>query len=114
MKGPRLTELPVKQLEYIFSPPGLPLPVKGDAGQGTTSTLVRGGAGAGKTTFALALAHAIAKAGDGLVLYLTTEFSAVEIAFEATLIGLAEERVDVWPGSEGMHPGDVMVEHLSV
>jgi len=84
----RLTELPVHHLEYVFSPPGLPLPVKGDTEIGTTSILVRGGAGTGKTTFALALAHAVAKANSGLVLYLTTEFSPVEITFKATLIGL--------------------------
>ncbi len=113
MNTPRLTELPVKHLEYVFSPPGLPLPLKGDSDVGTTSILVRGGAGTGKTTFALALAHAAAKAGGGLVLYLTTEFSPVEVVFKATLIGLPEEAVDVWPGSGDMTPGDVLVEHLS-
>ncbi len=65
MKGPRLTELPIKHLEYVFSPPGLMLPVKGESEHGTTSILVRGGAGTGKTTFALALAHALAKAARG-------------------------------------------------
>jgi hypothetical protein len=113
MKGARLTELPVKHLEYLFSPPGLPLPVKGESEQGTTSILVRGGAGTGKTTFALALGHAIAASGGGIVLYLTTEFSPVEIAFKATLIGLDEEAVHVFPGAEGMSPGDVAVEHLA-
>jgi KaiC/GvpD/RAD55 family RecA-like ATPase/tetratricopeptide (TPR) repeat protein len=114
MKPMLLTDLPVKHLEYVFSPPGLPLPVKGESEQGTTSILVRGGPGAGKTTFALALAHAIAKAGGGLVLYLTTEFSPVEIAFKATLIGLPEEVVDVWPGAASLVAGNVVVEHLSV
>lgn len=113
MKDARLTELPVKHLEYLFSPPGLPLPVKGESEQGTTSVLVRGGPGAGKTTFALAIGHAIAAAGGGIVLYVTTEFSSVEIAFKATLIGLDEEAVDDWPGEEGMSPGDVAVQHLS-
>lgn len=75
---------------------------------------MRGGAGTGKTTVALALAHAIAKANGGLVLYLTTEFSPVEITYKATLIGLGEEVVDVWPGATGMTPGSVVVEHLSV
>lgn len=113
MKSPRLTDLPVKHLEYLFSPQGLPLPLKGETEQGTTSILVRGGPGAGKTTLALALAHGIARYGGGLVLYLTTEFSPVEIAFKATLIGLAEEAVDAWPGSEGSRAGDVVVEHLT-
>lgn len=113
MQCTRLTDLPVRHLEHVFSPPGLPLPAKGESDQGTTSILVRGGAGTGKTTFALALAHAIAKAGNGLVLYLTTEFSPVEIAFKATLIGLPEEVVDVWPGAEGLPSGGVVVEHLS-
>jgi KaiC/GvpD/RAD55 family RecA-like ATPase/tetratricopeptide (TPR) repeat protein len=109
-----LTDLPVKQLQYIFSPPGLPLPAKGESEHGTTSVLIRGGAGTGKTTFAFAIAHAIAKAGSGLVLYLTTEFSPVEIAFKATLIGLREEAVDAFPGADDMQAGDVVVEHLSV
>lgn len=113
MNTPRLTELPVKHLEYVFSPPGLPLPLKGDSEVGTTSLLVRGGAGTGKTTFALALAHAAAKAGGGLVLYLTTEFSPVEIVFKATLIDLPEAAVDIWPGTGEMTPGNVLVEHLS-
>ena len=113
MTTTRLIELPVKHLEYVFSPPGLPLPLKGESDLGTTSILVRGGAGTGKTTFALALAHAAAKAGGGLVLYLTTEFSPVEITFKATLIGLSESTVDIWPGSADMTPGGVVVEHLS-
>ncbi len=113
MRTARLTELPVKHLDYVFSPPGLPLPAKGEGDRGTTSILVRGGAGTGKTTFALALAHAIAKTNGGLVLYLTTEFSPVEINFKATLIGLAEEAVDVWPGRADLTPGGVVVENLS-
>lgn len=110
----QLTDLPVTQLQYIFSPPGLPLPAKGESAQGSTSVLIRGGAGTGKTTFALAIAHAIAKAGSGLVLYLTTEFSPVEIAFKATLIGLREEAVEAFPGADGLQAGDVVVEHLSL
>lgn len=113
MRTARLTELPVKHLDYVFSPPGLPLPAKGEGALGTTSILVRGGAGTGKTTFALALAHAIAKTNRGLVLYLTTEFSPVEITFKATLLGLPEEAVDVWPGRAELSPGGVVVENLS-
>ncbi len=114
MKAKRLNEFPISHFEYLFTPSGLPLVVKGEDEHGTTSILVRGGAGAGKTTLAMALAHAIAKAGGGLVLYLTTEFSPAEIAYKATLIGLTEESVDVWPGTEGAKAGDVVVEHLSV
>lgn len=113
MKTERLLDLPIKHLDYVFSPPGLPLPAKGETDLGTTSILVRGGAGTGKTTFALALAHATAKAGGGVVLYLTTEFSPVEITFKATLIGLPEEAVEIWPGSGDLTPGGVVVEHLS-
>jgi hypothetical protein len=65
VKTERLLDLPIKHLDYVFSPPGLPLPAKGETDFGTTSILVRGGAGTGKTTFALALAHATAKAGGG-------------------------------------------------
>lgn len=113
MKSVRLEELPIKHFEYIFTPTGMPLVAKGEDEHGTTSILVRGGAGTGKTTLALALAHAIAKAGGGLVFYLTTEFSPAEIAFKATLIGLSEEAVDAWPGGEGAAVGSVVVEHLS-
>jgi KaiC/GvpD/RAD55 family RecA-like ATPase/tetratricopeptide (TPR) repeat protein len=113
VKTTRLTELPVKHLDYVFSPPGLPLPAKSDSAFGTTSVLVRGGAGTGKTTFALALAHSIATTNEGLVLYLTTEFSPVEITFKATLIRLQEEAVDAWPGRKDMQVGGVIVEHLS-
>lgn len=109
----RLIDLPIRHIEHVFSPAGLPLPAKGETEIGTTSILVRGGAGTGKTTLALGLAYAIAKAGEGLVLYLTTEFSPVEIAFKATLIGLEEKIVDVWPGSEGIQSGGVIVESLS-
>ena len=113
MKTARLTELPVKHLEYVFSPPGLPLPEKGETDIGTTSILVRGGAGSGKTTFALALAHAIAKAGGGLVLFVATEFYPIEIAFKATLVGLSQDIVGVWPGEADAKPGGVVVEHLT-
>ncbi|MCK6588105.1 MAG: hypothetical protein L6Q76_11015 [Polyangiaceae bacterium] len=113
MKGTRLEDLPIKHFEYIFTPTGMPLVPKGEDEHGTTSILVRGGAGTGKTTLALALAHAIAKAGGGLVFYLTTEFSPAEIAFKATLIGLPEEAVDVWPGGKDASVGSIVVEHLS-
>ena len=111
MTDPVLTDLPIRHMEYLFSPPGLPLPIKGEAEVGTTSILVRGGPGAGKTTLAVGLAHGIAKHGGGTVLYLTTEFSPVEVAFKAKLFGLKEDAVDVWPG-EKPKAGDLLVHHL--
>lgn len=113
MRGAPITKLGVGHLEHVFLPPGLPLPFKGKEDVGTTSVLVRGGAGVGKTTLALALAHSIADASSGAVLYLTTEFSPVEIAFKASMLGLPEDAVRPWPGSEPVPAGAILVEHLA-
>ena len=113
MKGKPILALGVAHLEHVFSPPGLPLPFKGEENVGTTSILVRGGPGSGKTTLALALAQSIAVAGDGLVLYLTTEFSPVEVVFKATMLGLPETAVERWPGMAWARAGAVLVEHLA-
>lgn len=113
MKGAPITKLGVGHLEHVFLPPGLPLPFKGKEDVGTTSVLVRGGAGVGKTTLALALAHSIADASGGAVLYLTTEFSPVEVAFKASMLGLPEDAVLPWPGAEPVPAGGILVEHLA-
>lgn len=113
MKGAPITRLAIGHLEHVFSPPGLPLPFKGKEDVGTTSVLVRGGAGTGKTTFALALAHALALASGGAVLYLTTEFSPVEVAFKASILGLPDTAVLPWPGGNEHPAGAILVEHLA-
>lgn len=103
----------VAHLEYVFSPSGLPLPFKGERDIGTTSILVRGGAGTGKTTLALALAHSIARESEGSALVLTTEFSPVEISFKASVLGLSESIVQRWPGRSPVESGAILVEHLT-
>lgn len=113
MKAPRVTELGVHHLQHLFSPEGIPLPSKGASEVGTTSILIRGGPGTGKTTLALALAHSIARKGEGTALYLATEFSPVELRFKATLLGLADFTVSRWPGEDDVESGAILVEHLS-
>lgn len=110
----RLRELGVKHLEHVFQPAGLPLVDKGDHNGGTTSVLVKGSAGSGKTTLALSLAQSIARHHQGAVLYLTTEFSPAEIAFKAQILGLPPDMVRSWTRPGNVVPGTVLVEALSV
>lgn len=111
----RLTDLYVRQLEYLFSPPGMPLVHKGGpAGAPTTTILVRGEAGAGKTTLGLALAHSIARAGKGALLVLSTETSPVEYEFKARLLGLHRPRVLPWGAREKSRRGALLVQHVAL
>lgn len=112
MKDTRVRDLAVQHLEYVFSPPGLPLIEKAPGVAATTSVLVRGSAGAGKTTLAVSVAHAIARAGDGLVLYLTTEFAPAELAYKAMLLGLPEGSVHAWEPEMDLAVGSIAVQHL--
>src|SRR5262245_39305577 len=114
MTGTQIREFPVKNFEYIFTPPGLPLVAKGTKEVATTSILVRGGAGTGKTTLAVALAHAIARTGGGLVLYVTTEFAPAEIVYKASMLKLPEGAVLPWGNDASAAPGSVVVQHLSL
>jgi KaiC/GvpD/RAD55 family RecA-like ATPase len=114
-----LRELTIKRLEHIFDPPGLPLVAKSSPDLYTTSILVRGGPGTGKTTLALALGQAIAADGGGALVYLTTEFSPAEIRFKADLLRLDERGIPLWAwsGSRSKAPqatvGAVFVHHIS-
>ncbi len=110
----RLRDLGISHLDYVFNPAGLPLVNKGDNKGGTTSVLVRGSAGSGKTTLALALAHSIAKHHGGVVLCLSTEFSAAEVVFKAQVLGLQDGTVFAWPGKEDLPAGTILVQSLSV
>lgn len=109
---------PISGLEYVFSPPGLPLVAKGSDSPGTTSILIRGGAGTGKTTLAVALAYAISRAQEGITLYLTTEFVATELVYKADTLGLPEDSVRPWASAvEGepdveFEPGTILAQHL--
>lgn len=112
----RVRELGVERLDAVFVPPGLPLVDKGEGNGGTTSILVRGTAGSGKTTLALSLATAIAKHHAGVVLFLTTEFSPAEVLFKAQVLGIPDERVGAWrhrgDDERLSAPGAVLVESL--
>jgi KaiC/GvpD/RAD55 family RecA-like ATPase len=113
MSDKRLQKFSVPGLEYVFVPPGLPLIAKGASEPATTSLLVRGGAGTGKTTLAVALAHTIAKEQEGLVLYLTTEFVPTELVYKAKTLGLPEGQVVEWRRPpEALQAGAILVEHL--
>jgi KaiC/GvpD/RAD55 family RecA-like ATPase len=112
MNDVRVTDFPIAGLEYLFVPRGLPLVAKTSEAPATTSILIRGGAGTGKTTLAVALAHAIGREQGGVALYLTTEFVATELAYKADSLDLAEGSVDAWSSKEEHQPGDILAEHL--
>jgi KaiC/GvpD/RAD55 family RecA-like ATPase len=111
MTDVRIQTFPIPGLEYVFVPPGLPLVTKSESGP-TTSILVRGGAGTGKTTLAVALAHAISKTRDGIALYLTTEFVATEIPYKAATLHLPENSAVPWDHTGEHDAGTILARHL--
>jgi KaiC/GvpD/RAD55 family RecA-like ATPase/tetratricopeptide (TPR) repeat protein len=114
LQGIGLTEVSVRNLEHLFTPPGLPLVSKSAGAPATTSILIRGGAGTGKTTLGAALGHAIARRENGVVLYLTTEFSQTELLYKARLLGLPESMVFRWKDRAAAPPGAIVTEHLAL
>lgn len=104
-----LRELPVRNLEWVFHPPGLPLPDRGHS-KPTTSVLVRGPAGTGKTSLALGVAAGIAKALGGRIYYLSTEIAPTDVRFKLEQIGLPRDCAAGRAGVAG-HT-QVVVEHL--
>lgn len=115
MKLQRLEDLYIRQLELIFSPPGLPLVAKADPkGAPTTTILIRGEAGAGKTTLALALAHAIARARKGVLLVLNTETAPVEVDAKAAVLGISSRQVLAWPARSKARKGSIVVQHIAL
>jgi KaiC/GvpD/RAD55 family RecA-like ATPase/tetratricopeptide (TPR) repeat protein len=112
VKDVLLKDLPIAGIEYVFKPLGLPLIVKTAKETPSTSILVRGGPGTGKTTLATALVHAIARKLGGTALYMTTEFVPVEILYKARLLGLSSKHVVPWDVETELEPGTIRVEHL--
>lgn len=111
----RVREAGVRHLEWLFSPPGLPLVAKvGDDVRPTTAILVRGGAGTGKTTLAVALAHAIARENQGIVLYLSTEAVTRELAYKLRQLGLEGVRELAWQRRSEGEPGSFVARHLGL
>lgn len=109
----RLADAGIRNVDRLFVPAGLPLVSKAGTERPTTSILVRGGPGTGKTTMSLAFAHAIARENAGTVLFLTTEFSPAEVVAKASLLGLPEESVLAWARRGDAQQGSILVQHLA-
>lgn len=115
MKPRRLANLYIRHLEYLFSPPGLPLVSKsGPAGIPTTTVLVRGEAGAGKTTLATAVAYAIARDRKGVLLVLTTETSPVEVDVKVKFLRIPGKHVLSWEQRQSARKGSILVQHIAL
>jgi len=108
----RITQLSIEGLELLFTPPGLPVVDKG-APSPTTSIAVLGEAGAGKTTLAVSLAHAIAADAKGLALYLTTELAPTEIKYKISLLGMSAAVV-AWRHRAAAQAGDIINQPVSL
>jgi len=106
----RIVKLSIENLELIFTPPGLPVIDKG-ASSPTTSIAILGDAGAGKTTLAVALAHAIAADASGLALYVTTEIAPIEVKYKVSLLGVGA-RVLAWDDRAAAQAGDIIGQHV--
>ncbi len=107
----RILKLHVRQLEYLFSPPGMPVVAKVPEAAESTSILVRGKAGTGKTTLATTLALAIAEFGEGRAAYLGTEIAPADVFWKLEKLGLKKEEVAAWDRAQPQHR--VLVQHLS-
>lgn len=107
----RVGKFPIEGIQHLFTPCGLPLTEKGEDVPPATSVLVRGGAGVGKTTLALGLAHGIAQHLNGPVLYVATEFVPSEVKFKAQVLGI--EEVLSWDRRSRASAGSVVVHHLA-
>ena len=114
MKETRVTDLAYRGLAYLFSPPGVRLVQKSEATSPTTSVLVRGAAGTGKTTLGLALAHALAKATGGIAVYVATEASLADAVHKASVLGLGGSAVVEYDARAPLPAGAVAVRHLVV
>lgn len=117
MTDVNVQDFSISNLEYVFTPPGLPLIDKTSDTAPTTSILIRGGAGTGKTTLGVALAHAISKANGGVTLHLTTEFAATELAYKVDALALPEGALQPWSAAlessdAGLPPGTIFAQHL--
>lgn len=108
----RVTNFPVRHLEFLFSPPGLLLPERKPGIEPSTSVLVRGAAGTGKTTFALAVATGIAQVFAGKVVYLSTEISPVDVRFKVEDLGVDLVRLAAMPSTDPN--AFLLIDHLAL
>ena len=107
-----IQQLPIQNLGRLFSPAGVPLVRKSRNNPPTTSILIQGVAGSGKTTLALALAQAIAVESNGTALYLMTEVLAAELRYKADSLALSQTRLMNWSSRSKAAAADVLVESL--
>lgn len=106
----QITPERVQHLEYIFSPPGLPMVARQEGVAETASVLVRGGPGTGKTTLAMALAMSLAREQKGRVLYLGTEISPADPRQKAADFGIPVKRIA--PVDEARGTEELLLDHL--
>ncbi|WP_437962450.1 tetratricopeptide repeat protein (plasmid) [Sorangium sp. So ce119] len=113
MRDKLIQAFPISWLEHIFLPAGMLLVAKSASKPETTTVLVRGGAGTGKTTLAVAIAHAIAREQAGVVLFLTTEFVPTELVYKAKVLELPDGIIMAFRSPAGEpKPGAILAEHL--
>lgn len=110
----RIHPTTLRNLERVFTPPGLPLVSKFEGAEPTTTVLIRGPAGAGKSSLAFAVARDLALSGQGAVLYLTTEAFPAEVVHKAELFGVSQDQVFLWAAQDRATSGAVCVQHLAV
>jgi KaiC/GvpD/RAD55 family RecA-like ATPase len=109
----RVVDIAYPGLAHVFAPPGLRLVEKSAGAAPTTSVLVRGAAGTGKTTLGLAVAQALAKASGGIVVYVATETSLADAIDKASVLKLGSPPVAY--DTEAVLPeGAVALAHLVV
>jgi tetratricopeptide (TPR) repeat protein/KaiC/GvpD/RAD55 family RecA-like ATPase len=113
MASSRVTEFAFRGLPYVFTPAGLPLVEKSAGAAPSTSVLVRGAAGTGKSTLALALADGIARFSKGIVLYLVTEAALSDVQFKAEVLKL-ESAVRPFDEHASYKTGTIVVSHLII
>ncbi|MBT9560381.1 MAG: hypothetical protein IV100_30430 [Myxococcales bacterium] len=107
----QLDELGVRNLPRVFEPRGLTLPLRSPHGNPTTSVLVRGQAGVGKTTLALSVGRAIASGVSGSLYYLSTEISPPDLRFKLKQLGVPTSECRAFT-SAGGGSETILYEHL--
>jgi KaiC/GvpD/RAD55 family RecA-like ATPase len=114
VKDLRVSAIPYDGLAGLFYPAGLRLVEKSAGALPTTSVLVRGAAGTGKSTLSLAIAQALAKASHGIALYVSTETSLADPIDKASVLGLDETSIIPYAAEKPLPEGAVALAHLVV
>ena len=113
----RVTSFAIPGLSAVFVPDGLPLLEKFTGTSPTTSVLVRGEAGTGKTFLALAIAHTIARELGGYVYFLSLEALPKDAKYKASVLKIAHKAISTLGQSESEptshSAGDLVLSHLS-